>query len=509
MRYFSLFILICFCSLAHAQQNYHSDSLLWSKSGEQKMQYLFGHSILLQDTTRQNFGDVTVYYDSRNQNYRTSQMAQKTTVAAFEARGINYLSDKIVVSGAFRYAKTWEDSLAYFLGGLDDSSIPGYFYTPKAGKFERQTYNAQAHLGYKIKQQWQADLQVNYTHHWSTRSVDPRMEHYSMKFLLKPSISYVTRSQQHFSVSGIWGYGKGQTDIAYKNSRLNNGAFLPEYHHFTSFGYGYSKQLDSTSLRQYDQYRGLELAGTWIQPSWTLYWSAGYLKRSNENTNDVRHMQNYHVKQTFDLDQIDLDLLFTDKRINGNLVRFNLKSSSGHDGVYHKGKNYFLNRWNMGLLYSKAFASASTSHKEVGISVQSTYDKRDDALTEHLAEHSLIDLAVPLSWSKIGKSADRFRLQLTPSYRFVLTNSLQVPDSQINSFTRGIAYPEFYYNDADVFALQTKLSYLTSKILNTTKTAFFIDLRFESASKLKTVLKESNAFRGQNTNWRMGVNFYL
>lgn len=473
------------------------------------MQYLFGHSALLQDTARQNFGDLTVYYDRKNLNYRTSQMAQKTGVAAFEARGINYLSDKIVISGAFSYAKTWQDSLAYFLGGLDDNSIPGYFYTPKAGEFERQTYDAQAHLGYKLKPNWHADLQANYTHHWSTRSVDPRMELYSMKFLLKPSLSYITAGQQHFSISGIWGYGRGQTDISYKNRRLNDGTAQPEYHHFTSFGYGYIKELDSTSLRQYDQYRGLELAGTWNQPRWTLYWSASYLKRNNENTNDVRYMQNYQIKQTFDLDQLDVDLLFTDKRINGNLIRFNLKSISGHDGVYHSGKNYFLSQWNMSLLYSKAFASASRSPKEAGISIQSAYDKRDDALTAHLAERRWIDLAAPLSWSKRGKSEDRFRLQLTPSYRIRLTNRLQVPDSQINSFSLGIAYPEFYYFDSNVFSVQTKLSYLTSKLFNKTKTAFFIDFRFESAPRLNTTPEDHQAFRGQNTNWRMGVNFYL
>lgn len=509
MRYFSLFILLICCSQAYAQRNYQSDSVLWSIAGEQKMQYLFGHSTLLQDTARQNFGDLTIYYDLKNRNYRTSQQAQKTAVAAFEARGVNYLSDKIIVSGTFSYAKIWEDSLTYFLGGLDDNRIPGYYYTPKAGKFERQTYDAQAHLGYKINSPWQADLQANYTHHWSTRSVDPRMELYSMKFLLKPSLSYVSSNQQHFSLSGIWGYGRGQTDISYKNRKLNDGTALPEYHHFTSFGYGYTKELDSTALRQYDQYRGLELAGTWNQPSWTLYWSTSYLKRNNENTNDVRHRQHYQIKQTFNLDQIDLDLLFTDKRVNSNLLRFNLKTTNGHDGVYHRGKNYFLSQWNMALLYSKTFASGSSSRKEAGISVQGAYDKRDDALTEHLAVRRWIDVTVPLSWSKTGKSADRFRVQLSPSYRFALTNRLEVPDSQINAFTKGIAYPEFYYYDVDVFAIQTKLSYLTARIVKKTKMAFFVDFRFESAASSKQIVVGSQAFRGQNTNWRMGVNFYL
>lgn len=482
---------------------------MWQQAGEQKMQYLFNHTMLFQDTARTNFGDLSIYYDRKNLNYRSSQMAQKTAVAALEARGINYLSDKVVVSGTFRYAKTWEDSLAYFLGGLDDNSIPGYYYTPKAGKFERQTYDAQAHIGYKIDQHWQADLQANYTHHWATRSVDPRMELYSMKFLLKPSLSYIGRSQQHIAITGIWGYGKGETNISYKNRTLNDGAAYPEYHHYSSFGYGYIKELDSTNLRQYDRYRGAELAGTLTRPQWTLNWSASYLNRHHENTNDVRHLQNYMVKQTFNLDQLAIDLLFTDKRINSNLLRFKLTTESGQDGVYHKGTNYFLTRWNTSLIYSKAIASSSSNPKEVGISIESLYDKRDDALTA-LAERSWLAMSVPLSWSKIWQSAERVRLQLTPSYRLRLTNSLKILSGQLNSFTAGVAYPELYYYDANVLAVQTKLSYLTNRVIRTTKTAFFIDLRFESASKLNSALTEGTAaFRGRNTNWRMGVNFYL
>ncbi len=119
-------------------------------------------------------------------------------------------------------------------------------------------------------------------------------------------------------------------------------------------------------------------------------------------------------------------------------------------------------------------------------------------------------MSVPLSWSKIWQSAERVRLQLTPSYRLRITNSLKILSGQLNSFTAGVAYPEFYYYDANVLAVQTKLSYLTNRVIRTTKTAFFIDLRFESASKLNSALTEGTAaFRGRNTNWRMGVNFYL
>lgn len=509
MRYFSFLFLLCCCNLTLAQKNYHSDTVLWQQAGTQTMQYLFDHTVLLQDTARNNFGDISVYYDLKNQNYRSSQKAQRTTIAALEARGINYLTDKIVVSGTFSYAKSWEDSLAYFLGGLDDNRIPGYFYTPKAGKFERQTYDAQAQLGYKLDQHWQTGIQANYTHHWATRSVDPRMEHYSMKFLLKPSLSYVTSSQQHFSITGIWGYGKGRTDLSYKNQKLNQGISYPEYHYYSSFGYGSIKALDSASIQQYDRYRGLELAGKLNKPQWILYWSASYLQRKNEHTNDVRHLQDYLIKQTFDLDQIAIDLLFRDKRINGNLVRFSLTNESGKDGIYHKGSNYFLTRWNSSLLYSKAFSSQTSTPKEVGISIESLYDKRDDALTA-LAERSWIALSLPLSWTKIGQSNDRFRLQFTPSYRLKLTNSLQIPSGQLNSFTAGIAYPEFYYYDTNVLGIQTRLSYLTSKIWRTARTSFFVDFKFEASENASPRLMEgTTAFRGKNTNLRLGVNFYL
>jgi len=508
MRYLFLICTLFTGFYVHGQSP-KTDSLLFTRNGEHRLDFLFRATTLMSDSARSNIGTASLFFDTEKRDYRTAQQAQHTNTVGMDARGISYLGGKTVVSGIFSYHKVWQDSLSYSLSGLEDNSLPTYYFVQKAGQFERQTYRANAHIGHELSQDWRVDAALDYTHHWATRSIDPRMDFYSMAWLFKPSLSYNLHIGK-ISLQPVYGKGTAQTDISYKHDPYNSGDQYPEYHYVNNYGYGSIDAQDSIPLRQYDRYLGLQSEGAIRLDRYELWWNVGYMLRNIESTHDSRHLDNYFVVQTFDLETFHMDFLLSQLGDNAGSLRLGLVHRSGVDGAYYNGQNYFLTQWEGSLSLSKTVQQASTWPKEFGIDLKMAYDERDDAASSHYAERAGLDIALPISIAKRWRSQRSVRWQVIPAIRIPIRNTLYIPVTQVNRFSTGIAYPEFYYYAVKSVNLQSRITFLTRSLWKNTPVGFFALGDFTKPFGFKGELYgNSLRYTGSNLRLRIGVNFYL
>lgn len=514
MKYIPCLLLVYYCLLSsvQAQVQYHSDSLVRHTATKQYIDFVLARPALLGDSTLKGFGEAQVYYDSRQTNFRTAQTAQKKQTAAFEARGYNKIGSRLHVSGSFLFSKEWQDSLAYSLQGLDRSGIPGYYFVPKAGKFERQTYQGTAHAGYVWKpNKWRSDLQLSYTHHWATRSVDPRMEHYTMQLILKPSVSYQVGKVQT-TLQGIWGYANAQTNLSYKHTPYTFGNAFPEYQYRTSYGYGsVSLPLDSANLRQYHHYRGIALQGKVDGSRWNMLWHAQYQQIEVKSTNDMRKMVNYFVRQRFIMDELHLSVLGIRPGINPTSIRLEWNFRQGDDfNANVRRKNYLLDQWDASFSFAQALHTDSRLPKEFGIDGTLLHDQRKDGSTSHSMQRTWMDIGVPLALSYVFPTQSRLRWSVRPSYRVSLKNELHIPATQHNEFSLGIAYPEYYYYGTNALSLQSRLEFIDTKSMKNQHLGWYADFGWTTPGQYNGDIYPGTAvYRGNNTAFRLGISFYL
>ncbi|WDF67452.1 hypothetical protein PQ465_14190 [Sphingobacterium oryzagri] len=509
MRYILLTWFV-FCSLfVCGQQPFRSDSLSNNFSASQRIDFLFRNASLMQDSLGQKFGEATLSFQVDERNFRNSQVAQSRSDATLETRGINYLGKKTVVSGMFSYQKSWEDSLSYFLAGLEDNSMPSYYFVEKAGQFERQTYRANAHIGQQVAKHWSVNAALDYTHHWATRSVDPRMDLYSMTWIFKPAVSYAF-GRYLLSLQPIYGRGSGQTDLSYKKSSASEGSAYSKSHYVSNYGYGTIQRLDTATLRQYDRYRGLYFQGRFRPRSYELLWSLGYEKRINENTHDAVNLDNYYVTQSFDLQTYSIDVLIAQQRANGASLQLQFFTRNGVDAGRFRGHNYFLSQWKLDLSAVQNFQEQSAWPIALGLNVNAAYDERDDAASSHYAERQWLTFALPFSVTRIWNRRERLRLQLNPSLRLPLRNSLVIPATQINSFSLGIAYPEYYYYAVKSMSIASRLTFLTSKLWTKSPLGFFVEANVTKPFRYRgDIFPGTTLYSGNNFQAKAGLSFYL
>ncbi|PRD56681.1 hypothetical protein C5749_05475 [Sphingobacterium gobiense] len=470
------------------------------------------HPTLLWDSTQiKGFGVADLHYLSKRTDFRTAQTEREHQAAAFEARGYNKIGSRVYVSGSFQFRKTWQDSLAFALRGPQPDGMPTYYFVPKAGKFERQIYQATAHVGYALKpNKWRTDLQMDYLHHWATRSVDPRMEHYTMQLVLKPSLSYRLGTLQT-TLQGIWGYANAQTNLSYKHTPYTFGNAFPEYHYRTSYGYGnISLALDSSDMRQYDHYKGIALLGKTHKANWELLWHGEYLHTQQNSTNDQRRMVGYFVKQRFSLDAFRLSFFGIHHHSNPLAIRLVAEHKQGEDfNGNMRSKNYLWQQSRALVGFTKTLQSTTHLPKEFGVETTITHDERTDGSTNHYMQRTWVDVGMPLAITYVLPAANRIRWTLRPSYRISLHNELNIPNTQYTIFSTGIAYPEHYYYGTNALSLQTRLAYI-GKTSVRYPFGLYIDLGWTRPDGYHgEIYPGTKYYSGNNTALQLGLNFYL
>ena len=515
MKYLQCLFLLCCCMAAtvQAQDYYQSDSILRYSASEQHIDFLLTHPTLLWDSTQmKGFGVADIHYQSKRNDFRTAQTEREEQTAVFEARGYNKIGSRIYVSGAFQFRKAWQDSLAYALRGPQLDGMPTYYFVPKAGTFERQIYQATAHVGYALKpNKWRTDLQMDYLHHWATRSVDPRMEHYTMQLVLKPSLSHRIGALQT-TIQGIWGYSNAQTNLSYKHSPYTYGSAFPEYHYRTSYGYGnISLALDSGDMRQYDHHQGIALLGKTRKDHWELLWHGEYLHTQQNSTNDQRRMVDYFVKQKFSLDAFRFSFLGIHHRTNPFAIQLSAEYKQGED--FHSNmrrKNYLLQQSHALIGFTKTLQPESRLPKEFGMETIITYDERTDGSTSHYMQRTWMDLGLPMALTYVLPAKNRIRWAFRPSYRVSLHDELNIPATQLNIFSTGVAYPEHYYYGTNALSLQTRLAYIDRTSMKNYTIGWYIDFGWtRPASYHGEIYPGTLYYRGNNTALQLGINFYL
>lgn len=511
MRYILVFILqLMMLVQLHAQMKYDSDSIDWNRGSRQKMSYLLDHPAFIQDTLHHGYGKASVDLSSDRQSYRTAQQAYRTSVAGFSAEGYNQLG-RVLVAGKFHFSKTWEDSLAYSLGGSTAHRLPTYYFVPKAGKFERQVYQADAYVGYDvIPHRWKTGINLSYLHHWATRSVDPRMEYYEMMLRLQPHVS-LTVNKTIWTLGGTTGYGRSQTELSYKSNKYPTGNLYPEYLHYLNLGYGSFVKMDTSELRKYDTYKGLNLGVKTVVGTWELLANLDYTNQKNKNTNDRQRMVGYFTKQSFELDEYEVNVFANNQHANQTSIYFQLNHASGSDfNAIYGGKNYILSQWSGTTSITQLFHARQKWEKELGIDISYFYEERRDAATVHFAQRAWINTGIFIGGTYKTNLGDRIRWNINPSYRFKLDNQLTIPDTQVKIFSTDIAYPEFYYYDVNVVQIKSRLEYFTKRIMKNYGVGFRLEGGVTSPESFKGIQQtNTKVYTGDNYAVKAGINLYL
>lgn len=453
-----LFILIGFAS--YGQYFSKNDSLIWSIPLQKKLLFQFENAALVKvNPSNYNIGVAELNFQSQKGEYRRAKSAYKQNVVDFEANGISQIDD-FIISGNFKFNKTWKDSLANSLQGLDDDISPFYYFVQKPGKYERQNFNGNVQVRYAgLNKYFQPGLKLNYGIHWTTRSVDPRPSVGSVAIKFNPFVTSQINAH-HLTAGFTYGYGDEETSLAYKNRTFNTSLLFPDRIYYTNQGFGYISQKDSANMRKYDQYLGFNVGYSAVKEGLELYTSTHYDRKVTNSTFDQKLRQTYFKRSEFTLNTIQHHTLLQLNQTSdiNHLIDLNISHQQGQDFNYNlNSANYLAEYYNVELDYHY-----NNKNWSVGAGTAFKSMEKTDAAADHY--HAYSQLGIHLNFRYLfGKGKNKLETEFTPKYLMNISNTLDIPPTQVNVFTTSIAYPDYDYFNLEPIGLDLNLAYAIAK----------------------------------------------
>lgn len=440
----------------------------------------------LGDSAIRSYGRVDLDYQRSEGAYRRAQEGFSKNRVAFYTAGARKLG-RIGISGDFVFDKVYEDSLSSAIRSDQTLLSPFYYYAAKAGNYERQNYKANVTLSYDLIPGILIPfVQLNYGTHWSTGSVDPRLD--SKRFLLKynPGLTYRMKGGTAVSIMALKGSARENAGIAFKNDRFATSLTYPERIHYLSFGYGYLSIRDTSSLLKKTAYQGGELTFKKRIGSWNLLSFLRYERAKEESTHDLKSQKSYRIRAKFENNQYSGRFLFTkiglgrDQQLD---VRFS--TLTGQDGHIDFSPtlsrvNYEVAQNTVDLSYSLIFNKRKRNQQELGFGVSYYEENRSDAAQSTRLDARILRLN-PLFRSYIASSlSGMLVVKVAPFYSWPLQTALSVNPNSVNAFTRNVVYPDYYYFSSKVAGAQAGLSFLSKGLLKSNILEFSLDAEYSS-----------------------------
>jgi hypothetical protein len=504
--------LYCYAALS-AQQKEVSDSLYFYAQERNEMKMVFNSATQLSVLALPRTGMATLSLLRETGDYRRAQQAAKTSDATFYTAGTSKLG-RFNLAGSFLFSKVWEDSLSYTMKGLSYEGDPYYYYAARAGNYNRQNYNMMAIVSYQLlKNKLLLSTGIDYRYHWTTRYVDPRPGVTDFRLMLRPEITY--KIKQHAVGLGlIWGYGQEKTNITYKNRNNSYNEKDSAWVVYLNRGYGYIKNMRSPWNRMRDDYGfNISYAGQWEhwQVRTTGEWC--YLKERNSFARSASNEFDYQPFSTWKKSTYSVQLLAQHQRhaihqqlqLGGQYIR-----GLDQDEYDVMASNYSYRKQHIdaGWIIRKNTNKRIT--KEWG--VQLSYDDRTqiDALADHALHYRYIQPGLSGTLYAQAVQGNRIRLGISPSIRLPLQNTLTVPSTQENVFTRGVVYPDYYYWAATTLLTNMEAGWTSSTLLKQMKTGVTISAAMENNLQMPAIEKNTGFIPGRNRlSVSIAVNLYF
>lgn len=501
---FSFFLTLA-CYNVFAQQLFSNDSLNWKLSYQKKIQLHFENPNLV-SVGQSDFklGEAEINYHHRVGDFRRSKDPYSRDVMSFKASGISKIN-RFIVSGDFIFYRMWEDSLANTLQGDDDDITPFYYFVAKPGQFERQLFKGAMQLRHKgVNKYIQPGIQFAYKANWTTRSVDPRPNVASVSIKINPNVSAEVGSSM-LSVGFTFGYGDEENSISYKNQMYKYSLLFPDRIHYTNHGYGYISQNDSSMMRKYNQYRGINLSHSLVTTRIGLYSTLDVERSVSLSTFDVRSRKHFYKRNEFSLETLKAksQLYMRTDNNREHLIDFAMEYQRGLDYNFNlRSANYFASRYSIGLNYFH-----DLQFWNLGVGGTLTANEKKDAATDHF--HSIKQLMFSFNIRRIiniGKNV--FEAELNPNYTLKLANILQIPATQVNVFTKSVVYHDFYYFNLEPVGLELNLGYYVPNLIRSRYTKLFFRNQFATVLHNGLIDSVPNN-RRKNNLWQMQIGSYI
>ncbi len=463
----------------------------------QKKRLLFSQTNITQllADSLQQAAILEVQYGSSRRGLRFPTGAYRSNMASLYTEGFTTIG-KAKILGKFYFDKIWEDSLSNNLGGDLENGIPFTYFATKAGKYERQNINFEAGVAYPVFRGLYLNSLINYDYHWSTGSVDPRPDEKIFHLKYSPGLSYKIK-QTIIGANYILGKKDGTIDIGYKNRMFSTSQLYPDRRLYINNGWGYIAQLTSETYGEYKT----KIDGWEVQLATNVYgWDikANYSNQFKARKNFSRIIASDTVRV---IDGSSLIISGNIKEIAHSryevvtqaLSTFLLKDLNNtvhqlyFEGMINEGTaqlisvptgaNYLFDEHNASLNYLLSLKKDGRLNSEWGINSALMHFTKKDFLSQHFYENTKADFSVQGGKYLYSKNHS-LKITAQPGLILPFTNSLQVPETQVNVFTKSIVYPEYDFRGSTFFTGKLGLMYYSPSMLRLAGSSISLNINY-------------------------------
>jgi hypothetical protein len=481
-------------------KRFKTDSLYFQTFQRNRLNFSQTNMAQLVSDSLKQAAILEVQYGNGRRGIKLPTNAYRTNMASLYTEGFTTIG-KAKILGKFYFDKVWEDSLSNNLGGDLENGIPFTYFATKAGKYERQNINFEAGIAYPILKSLYLNSLINYDYHWSTGSVDPRPDEKIFHIKYSPGLSYKI-GQTTIGANYVLAKKDGSIDIGYKNRMFSTSQLYPDRRLYINNGMGYIAQLTSEIYGDYKV--GINSWG--VQLSTKLY---GWMIKANYSNQFNKRINFNRITQADTIRVIDGPAII----ISGNIKEIahsryetvvqtlNALLQKDFDNYTHQlsfeglinegtaqlmsvptGANYLFDEHSASFNYLLSLKKDGRLNAEWSINGAVTHFTKKDFLSQHFYENTRSNLSIQGGKYLYGK---KYSLKITaqPGLITPLANSLQVPETQVNVFTKSIAYPEYDFRGSTFFTGKLGLVYYSPSMLRLAGSS--ISLNIDYLQKLK------------------------
>ena len=511
MRFFiSIYFILFFSAVVCAQEQTTADSTFLYKQAELNFQSLKWGITQLHSNDIKKAAYFNLNYNYQKGHFREAQQAEKTNQASFASEGISTI-DRFKLYGYFSFTRTWQDSLAFSQKGIEDAYTPYYFIAGKAGTYARQKYLGGGLISYSLlKNKLFIGTGIDYLYNTMARSVDPRSLVTTYKIIFSPEISLKFK-QSTIGLGLNIGYGDEKVEIGYKNSVYAGSQLFPDRISYLNYGYGFL-EVNTTNFIRRNTYTGLKLNYAGKFPDWDISGRLSYLVSKEVNQLIKERSITDETSSTFQLETYKINLVLNKKvgNVNHQIAIDGAQTEGDDDLVRLKARNYTLKVTDINLIYSHF--KSSFGHNSAAWFLKTNYKNfyQRDAAANHTMKYSYISPKIggTIYWNKFKN--DLLSTEFSIGTRLPISSDVIVPLTQVNTFTRGVAYPDYLYWSSKVGELQFLVNYTTNKLINKFRTGVSLKSTYLRNFEMPTTNLDATFIPGKNyLDFNLSFNLYF
>jgi hypothetical protein len=314
-------------------------------------------------------------------------------------------------------------------------------------------------------------------------------------------------------LQGLWGYGKEQYNLTFKNREYSVSLGYPDRINYMIYGYGLIETMQSgQSTIRNERHKGIALNYFTNLKKIQVGATLGYKKWNDNNSYVTTNSITNNLIGTFILDEVKANFLFSHTGTK-HLQQLSMKavSETGKDEqVLYKSTNYKYNHQLMDAEYLIRLHHQRKTSIEFGASIY--YDKlaKQDIVSAHDVKNTTIEPGLSAALYLKGQNKDLFSIILEGGYLLPLNGSISVPSLQETVFTRGVVYPNFNYASSEALRVLGKLNYISASLFKEFKTGFSMQASYLNATQLNQQFSSATFSPSKHRlNLNLAINLYF